>query len=441
MGSTDTEWRRVGGKREVPWSEHDERALLGAALLSRAACQVLAEEVAIEDFYKPRHGHWAEAIVEVAKTGPVDPVTVAGYLADKWGLDAELPNLIEVQTDCPASSNASAYAARIAEMAGYRRYIAIAGEMAERGYAHADPLDELVDFTRAAVGEIDRGAGAYMPPDIDEYLATVPEYEWLVPGQIERRERLMFTGPEGGGKTELLLQLGVQYSAGLNPFWRTGIEPIQVLMVLVENRRSHMKRRLQYLRNLVKHEQQLRLGTAAAAGYDPRRLRMHIAEGGVNLLRRHDRNEFTGLVQAVKPDLVICGPVYKLLGGEDENDSRPASAFGDYVENLCKRFGSAFIIEAHSARGERGKQRPVEPIGTTFWQRWPEFGFGLRMRPAQNPNDPHEAQVWDWVPWKVRDRERAWPVALQHGRNWPWVNYHSMAEVTGGGVVDTDPPF
>jgi replicative DNA helicase len=56
-----------------------ERALLGAALLSPDAAAVL-DRVPGDAFYKPAHGHIADAIRVAYREGQVDHVTVAALL-------------------------------------------------------------------------------------------------------------------------------------------------------------------------------------------------------------------------------------------------------------------------------------------------------------------------------------------------------------------------
>jgi ATPase subunit of ABC transporter with duplicated ATPase domains len=62
--------------------------------------------------------------------------------------------------------------------------------------------------------------------DLDAFLAEPdPEYDWLIPGLLERGDRVIVTGQEGKGKSTLLRQIGVQVAAGIHPFTLDDIVP------------------------------------------------------------------------------------------------------------------------------------------------------------------------------------------------------------------------
>src|SRR4051812_16136558 len=107
---------RGGHKHDEPSAPrvppHDERAeesLLGAALLTVDALEVLATRTQPGDFYRPNHQHIAAALAKAYENGwKPDPVTVAaqldgdGVLEQVGGLGA----LISLQINTPSTSNA-----------------------------------------------------------------------------------------------------------------------------------------------------------------------------------------------------------------------------------------------------------------------------------------------------------------------------------------------
>ena len=70
-------------------------------------------------------------------------------------------------------------------------------------------------------------------------LANVLDQEdnedWIIPGILERQERVIFTGGEGAGKTTLVRQMAILSAAGINPFTFEDMPPVRVLVIDAEN--------------------------------------------------------------------------------------------------------------------------------------------------------------------------------------------------------------
>jgi hypothetical protein len=82
---------------------------------------------------------------------------------------------------------------------------------------HVRAGHEVADLIPTWSSEPD--APAELAPDLWQFLGTADdEFDWIVPGLIERGDRLMLTGFEGLGKSMLTRQLAVTMAAGLHPF-------------------------------------------------------------------------------------------------------------------------------------------------------------------------------------------------------------------------------
>jgi replicative DNA helicase len=126
-------------------------------LLSRDAVSAASLVCTAEDFYKPAHGHIFDAVLSLHSQGePADPVTVADELRRAGLLDAigGPATLVSLQAGTPATSNAASYAKIVEEHALLRRLIAVAGEIAELGYAVPDDVEEAIDRAEAMVFEV-----------------------------------------------------------------------------------------------------------------------------------------------------------------------------------------------------------------------------------------------------------------------------------------------
>lgn len=409
-----------------PYSETAEQALLGACLLSAAACEALTAALLPDDFYVHAHQLIAAAVVHQHTVGlGCDPVTIGNRLGELGHLDTVggVAALLSLQADAPSTGNAAAYARTIHERATRRRLRMLGDRtMARAADLQVDPY-ELADETAANLQEIDTPSTTDVGPgpNIDDLLDHQIDYNWLIPGLLERRDRLLVTGGEGGGKSVLLRQLSVQLAAGVHPF-RNGetFAPLRVLVVDVENGELQAQRKYRALMEQFRPDNHQRsLDPEDGLGFDADRLHVSLRPEGLNLLGRKDRRWFTGRVQATTPDVIITGPLYKMIHAESK-DEGPAMELMRYLDELRVRYECALIIEAHSPHSGDGKVRDLRPIGTSAWLRWPEFGYGLR---------PEEtgSHVVDWVAWRgARDEQRAWPAKLARGKTWPWVNAYSQ---------------
>jgi hypothetical protein len=242
-------------------------------------------------------------------------------------------------------------------------------------------------------------------PDLDDFLAsTDPDYEWIVPGLLEARDRVILTGIEGHGKSTLLRQFGVQVASGIHPFTLEPIEPKRVLLLDCENSARQLRRHLGPLRE------------RAAAAYQAGHLRIRVAPNGIDLLLEKHCQHLAELVRANRPEVLIIGPIYKLASGDPVKEE-PARAVATILDFLRSEHDLALLIEAHSPYGANGSARPQRPYGASLWSRWPEFGIYL----APDGKIGH---------WRGDREERAWPDKLARGgdENWPWIAAPDVGE-------------
>lgn len=231
--------------------------------------------------------------------------------------------------------------------------------------------------------------------DFNELISSPdPEYNWLIPGLLERGDRVIFTGNEGKGKSTLLRQIAVQSAAGLHPFTLEPITPVKVLFIDLENGKGQVQREFKKLSQL---------------DLIPHQLEVARWPSGLNLGEDSVRLAFSNFLAALRPDLLILGPMYKLAAHLDrEEESSLVAAFLD----VCRgTYDFTLLMESHQPHAvftNEGRLRPERPFGSSLWMRWPEFGFCLEDSGTLRP-------------WRgARDADRQWPVKLKRDGFWPW---------------------
>lgn len=273
----------------------------------------------------------------------------------------------------------------------------------------AEPLlvaKGVVEQAQAIVDGIE-AEGEITTPSLGEFLATDdPPHDWVVPGLLERGDRLILTGSEGLGKSVLQRQLAVAAASGVHPFTHEQIPPVRVLYVDCENGPVKLRRALRPLVHVGQRQ-----------GSDPSsRMWLEAIPQGLDLTRPEDEAWLVRLASNLQPDLLLTGPIYRLHAA-NPNDEEPARKVTAVLDRCRIAANCALVTEAHAGHGFGGDKRPIRPTGSSLWLRWPEFGYGLR---AADNYDPHN-RVVDFTAWRGDREERDWPKRLRSGGTWPWV--------------------
>jgi len=413
-----------------------EQAVIGAMMLSPAAAAECLQALTSADFYRPAHQHAFEAIAAITHSGKTaDPVTVKAQLEEAGVLRAagEAPYLHTLIASVPTAANAGHYA-RIVRGHAVRRRLLESGRRIVQ-MASEDGTDAH-GLTERAVREVEaaRDAGAaddVSTPDTAEFLDVSDDdsYDWVIPGLLERGDRMVITGTEGLGKTQLLLQIGVTAAAGLHPFDHKPVRPRRVLYIDCENGASYVRRRLRPLAL-----------AAAQSGYPipPAGMFIEVRPEGMDLALERDVSRLLRMTATIGPDLVILGPLYRLAPRALNSDDEAAPVIA--ALNMLRARGACVLLEAHAGHGlGMGGVRDLRPRGSSAFLGWPEFGYGLR--PAQHP-DAKRRRLVDVVPWRGDRDQRDWPEMLAGGGVWPWsayvAGYGDTGESWGGASVMAD---
>lgn len=399
--------------------EAAEAAVVGDCIVTPAVVREIAGIVAPEDFADIRLGNLYALVVGMVSAygvGGITHLTVFREMqrrsaepsdASKAGRDMyPLPGRIAEIVAFGRSGQTSAHARLIREAAVSRQLARFGRRVANDADAGADAA-VLAAWAVEEAKKIRDGwraqkLAARLLRDVMDDQDDA--YDWLVPGLLERGDRLVLTGQEGAGKSTLTRQIAVCLAGGMHPFTAEQIEPRTVLVVDCENSERQWRRTSRALVHAVNS-----LGCA-----DPRE-NLHLrCMSRIDIVTSQDLGAIHGLVDDTAPDLTLIGPIYRLVPRAINNDD-DASPILAALDSVRER-GCALIMEAHAGHAlGKGGERDLRPRGSAALMGWPEFGLGL----AVSADDAKCVQV---VRWRGDRDERDWPPRLRRGGVLPWTD-------------------
>lgn len=383
-----------------------ERAVLGSILLDSRVIRFVLAQLAEGDFSVGQYGQIFSGMARMhAVKETIDAITVGGRLAewDVRGVDAADLHILVEQT--PHAQGAGAYAAQVHAEA-VRRAIRVAGQHALQGaeaseFVPGEVLASVIhEFQQIQAGSTKDELTAQT---LEQILAGHDEYDWVVPGLLERRDRLVLTGGEGAGKSTFVRQLAILSAAGIHPTTFQRIAPVRVLVVDAENSEKQWRRAARGV-----------VARAASWGVqDPAKVVNLVCAPRLDLTRDAHLGQVHRLIDTHTPDVLFIGPLYRLTPRAITNDDDAAPLLAA-LDTLRDR-GLALVMEAHAGHAlGAGGERDLRPRGSAALMGWPEFGMGIRA----HREDPE--QTFNVVRWRGDRDERSWPHMMRRGGDWPW---------------------
>jgi replicative DNA helicase len=400
--------------------EDAERSVVGACIYVPTVVRDVTSVVAPADFTDTRLGETFGLILGMVTAGGPDtvtPLTIAaeierrraaartenGRLRARWLTATD----VAVLATSVVPGNVLAHARLVREAAVARALAAFGRRVTLAAESGADPAPLAAGVAEEARAIRDGWRPAGLPArPLGDVLDDDEDdtYDWLIPGLLESRDRLILTGGEGAGKSTLTSQIVVCLAAGVHPFTGRQAEPGRVLVVDCENSERQWRRRV---RGVVAAAD--RLGSASARENVTLACvsRMDITTPGA-------LGAVHSLIDEHHPALISIGPLYRLVPRAITNDDDAAPVLAA-LDTLRDR-GAALIMEAHAGHAiGRGGERDHRPRGSAALMGWPEFGLGL----SQSHESGEEA-IYNLVRWRGDRDERDWPPRLRRGGTLPW---------------------
>ena len=231
-------------------------------------------------------------------------------------------------------------------------------------------------------------------------------YDWLIPGLLERQERVIVVAAEGVGKTMLLRQCAILPAVGVQPFSFQKMPRIRTLSVDLENPEKIIRRTS---RTIVRSARSLGFADTSDA-------HLFMKPDGLNLLVASDRLALEDVIQQVEPDLLLLGPLYKAFIDPGGRTSEAiATEVAKYLDTLRVIYGCALWLEHHAPLGVSATTREMRPFGSAVWSRWPEFGIALTPDPTHTMD-----YVYSVTHFRGARDERHWPRTMKRGVRFPF---------------------
>ncbi|WP_152353301.1 AAA family ATPase [Brachybacterium subflavum] len=388
-----------------------ERAVIGACITSPDSYR-WAQHLEPDDFSSGRFGVvWATLRDRRTAGEPTDIATMDGVLGRtvKGYQPGDVFGLVD---GMPAGGTTAHWADQIAEGSKRRQLIAAAAR-ARQNATDADLADALA-IVKRDLEDIGKATSSDLRArPLARVLEESDAYDWLIPDILERQERAIFTGGEGGGKTTLVRQLAICSAAGIHPFTFQPIDPVRVLIIDAENTERQWRRATRRLVATASQQADRDVAEMIPLACTPR----------LDITRERDMSAIHRLIDDHQPDLLFIGPLYKLVPRaiQSDDDAAPVLAALDTLRDR----GLALVMEAHAGHGQSAQgQRDLRPRGSSALLGWPEFGMGLRLDtdhpPYQaNPGDFRTRKV-ELVRWRGDRDQRSWPSSLYASGTYPW---------------------
>jgi KaiC/GvpD/RAD55 family RecA-like ATPase len=323
-----------------PHNIQAEEALLGAALLTSTALEVLATKVVPADFYSPAHQKIATVLIAAFENSwPADPVTIADVLNRSGDLEVigGSAKLVQLQANTPATSNAGRYAEIVHNDATLRRLINASTRTSE--LAHSRPFDvhEAVEQAQSLLIDVasQNGSRAYSSLDM-------PDMAQVIAGDISQEQPTILTRDDGqalfyAGKMHVL-----QAEPSSGKSWIALFAAIEIL---------HMGGSVVYLD--YEDSSSGIVGRLLALGGDPTEITerfQYVRPSGA--MGTQEKAELASLFAKLNPDMVVIDGVAEAISrdGFDEDKNSEVVKWVDQFPRWIAQTGSSVVMIDHIAK-------------------------------------------------------------------------------------------
>lgn len=335
--------------RVPPHDERAEESLLGAALLTRDALDVLVTRTKPADFYRPNHQHIAAALTKAYVPGEApDPVIVAAHLERDGVLEqvGGLGALLSLQVNTPSSSNAAKYADLVTEHALGRRRISLANDLREAVFKGESPANALAELQALELASVTDDEELPYLEQIRRHLIfgddidNIPASEPLIEGILDVDTLAVLYGHSGHGKSFVALDWALSVSTG--SWWqRHLVRPGKVLYVVAEGVRGMGPRKNAWK----EHNRVYMTGDFTWLPYPP------------NLFKEGWAAALAQYASELQPSLIVVDTLARSMVGGDENSGRDIGIVVAGCDRIRRACGACVLLVHHTGKNEAAGMR------------------------------------------------------------------------------------
>lgn len=333
-------------QRIPPSNSAAERNLLGAAMLSPEALEVLVTKTRPEDFYVPAHAALAGMMVSAFDEGwQPDPVTLWDRV-QRAGLDGSisLADLSSIVSEAPSTTGAPRYAAIVHDHATLRRLLGTGAEITELAYSLPDDAHAAVLKASELLENVAAQNGRRNVSSLD-----VADVAALLDADLEPEEPDFLTRSDGRGLFYAGKMHVLQAEPSSGKTWVALLAALEVLgiggsVVYLDYEDSPTGI----------------LGRLLALGAEPAHVRERFAYmRPTGAFGPTEKLELGKLLEKMNPDLVVIDGVAEALARDGLSEDRASEVVG-WIERLPRwisRTGAAVVMLDHVAKNKEEQGR------------------------------------------------------------------------------------
>lgn len=385
-----------------------EHAVLSACVADPEAIRFAARIVEPGDFWNPRAEQLFQVLLDMHQAGtPASPAIVASECS-KRHLDISPADVGQLLLSIGNSGSVTFHAQIVRDESARRKLTEVLTRAQQQVAERSADVSEVIQGVIHGARDVSSSTGgeSFAAKPLGDIMAIQDSFEWVIPGLLERKDRVIVTAGEGAGKTTLIRQMAIASATGIHPFQLTRIRPVRVLVIDSENSERQWRRACGRLIHAAQHSN---------GEGDPLTNVRIACIPRTSITRDRELGKIHRMIDDFQPEVVCIGPLYRLAPGSmnSDEDVAPVLAALDTIRDT----GAAMIIEGHAGKGANAAgTRDLRPRGSSALLGWPEFGFGL----AQSAQEG----VLDVQRWRGDREERSWPEQL--GRTSPWYFQDAM---------------
>ncbi len=345
--------------RTPPHSEEAEKGVLCSMMRDpRNTITECVEKITVDHFYVPAHRVIFDVLVDLwSAKQAIDLITFTQVLRDRKLLEnvGGAGFVTELQDFVPTAANVGYYIDIVREMFTRRNIIRICAEQARRCYEiEGEDSAALLCDAEQQFGAIKCSGRNGQFPQIEDGAALIAKPiilpDDVIVGVLHHGGKMVLGGASKSYKTWLHIDTAISVATGTHWLGRFPTKRGRVLYINLEIQSGFFAKRIKTICD----ERQLKIEEGYLRVWN---LRGHAADVSTllpRLLRGIGRDQFI---------LIIIDPIYKLLGGRDENKAGDIATLLNEIESLAVATGAGVAFGAHYSKGNQASKESIDRVG------------------------------------------------------------------------------